>query len=133
MRRVPYFALSLALCLPLAGRAWAVEDLETCYKGSAAQQDGQHDLAISFYNQCIEWGDLTLGNLAIVLYNRGTSRQLKGDFEGADAVVTVLVSIDLEIGEFFFQGLSQLLKLGLVVSPQAVFDVKLHGESLSVN
>ncbi len=79
------FALALLFGAACAGRAEAVEDLEYCFNGSAAQQAGQHDLAISFYNQCIEWGDLNLGNLAIVLYNRGTSRQFLEDFEGAVA------------------------------------------------
>jgi len=78
-------ALAVLFATAFAGRLEAVEDLEYCYNGSAAQQAGQHDLAISFYNQCIEWGDLSLGNLAIVLYNRGTSRQFLEDFEGAAA------------------------------------------------
>lgn len=80
---LPLLLFAFILGSAASRSAGAIEDLEHCYNGSAAQQAGQHDLAISFYNQCIEWGDLSLGNLAIVLYNRGTSRQLLKDFEGA--------------------------------------------------
>ena len=45
---------------------------------------------------------------------------VESDFEGADAVVAALVSGDFEAGEFGFQRLSQLLKLGPVVSLLAI-------------
>jgi tetratricopeptide (TPR) repeat protein len=58
-------------------------DMAACYRGSAAQQEGQHALAISLYNECIAFADLPPETLAQVLTNRAASRQLTNDFEGA--------------------------------------------------
>lgn len=80
MRRFALLLLSIALA---AGAARAEEDMSACYEGSAAQTAGEHDLAIAYYNQCIEWGDLAPANLAIVLYNRATSHQILGDYARA--------------------------------------------------
>ena len=55
-----------------------------------------------------------------------------GDLEGADAVLAALVSGDLDLRVGGFHVLSQLLKLGPVVSPLAIFDVHLHGIALSI-
>jgi tetratricopeptide (TPR) repeat protein len=56
---------------------------DLCYRGTAAQQQDRHQLAISFYNECIAWAELPPETLALVLTNRATSRQLTKDFEGA--------------------------------------------------
>ena len=76
---------------PAAGaRAQSADDvatadtaMEACYRGSAAQQNNRHELAISFYNECIAFAELPPKTLALVLTNRATSRQLTNDFEGA--------------------------------------------------
>lgn len=57
--------------------------MEACYRGSAAQQHGQHQLAISFYNECVAWSELPPDTLAVVLANRATSRLQIEDLAGA--------------------------------------------------
>ena len=68
--------------------------MEACYRGSAAQQQDRHQLAISFYNECIAWAELPPETLALVLTNRATSRQLTNDFEGALRDYSEAIEID---------------------------------------
>ena len=57
--------------------------LEACHRGAAAQQQNRPVLAISLYNECIEWADLPSDTLALVLTNRAAARQATRDYEGA--------------------------------------------------
>ena len=84
--------LAVLFVLGAAGPGWAQaadeaeppdKPMEACYRGTAAQQQDRHQLAISFYNECIAWAELPPETLALVLTNRATSRQLTNDFEGA--------------------------------------------------
>ncbi len=70
--------------------------MEACYRGTAAQQQNRHQLAISFYNECIAWAELPPETLALVLTNRATSRQLTNDFEGALRDYGEAIEIDPE-------------------------------------
>lgn len=70
--------------------------MDACYRGSAAQQQGRHALAISLYNECVAWADLPPETLALVLTNRATSRQLTNDFEGAIRDYGEAIEIDPE-------------------------------------
>jgi tetratricopeptide (TPR) repeat protein len=70
--------------------------MDACYRGSAAQQLGRHELAISLYNECIAWAELAPETLALVLTNRATSRQLTNDFEGAVRDYGEAIEIDPE-------------------------------------
>jgi tetratricopeptide (TPR) repeat protein len=83
-------AALLVLGTATSGRAQSTEPaepqdkaMEACYRASAAQQQGRHEVAISFYNQCIAWAELPPETLALVLSNRATSRQRTNDFKGA--------------------------------------------------
>jgi tetratricopeptide (TPR) repeat protein len=84
--------LAVLFVLGAAGPGWVQaadvaeppeKPMEACYRGTAAQQQDRHQLAISFYNECIAWAELPPKTLALVLTNRATSRQLTNDFEGA--------------------------------------------------
>ena len=67
-----------------------------------------------------------------VLFQLGVEKlSVESHLERADPEIAFLVSDDLEVGKFFLQRLSQLLKLGPVVSLLTVFDVEFHREGLS--
>jgi tetratricopeptide (TPR) repeat protein len=87
-------ALGVVLGLAANGGARAQEDLSACYEGSAAQAAGDHELAIAHYNQCIRIGNLSFPNLAVVLYNRGTSFQFLGESEEAVRNFTRAIEIN---------------------------------------
>jgi len=94
-------ALLLVLAAAEPGQTQGSDDAETpdkameaCYRGSAAQQQDQHLLAISYYNECIAWSELPSETLALVLTNRATSRQLTNDFEGALRDYGAAIEID---------------------------------------
>jgi tetratricopeptide (TPR) repeat protein len=70
--------------------------MDACYRGSAAQRQGRHALAISLFNECVAWADLPPETLALVLTNRATSRQLTNDFEGAIRDYGEAIEIDPE-------------------------------------
>jgi len=67
-----------------------------CYRGAAAQQAGQHVLAISLYNECVAFAELPPATLAQVLINRANSRQLTNDLEGAIRDYDEAIEIDPE-------------------------------------
>lgn len=69
---------------------------EACYRGAAAQQQNQHHLAISYYNECLAWAELPSETLALVLTNRATSRQLTKDYQGALRDYDAAIEIDPE-------------------------------------
>lgn len=68
--------------------------MAACYRGSAAQKQGRHILAVSHYNECIAWADLPPETLALVLTNRATSRQRTGDLKGALRDYSEAIEID---------------------------------------
>lgn len=68
--------------------------MAACYRGSAAQQQGRHALAISLYNECVAFADPPPETLAQVLTNRATSRQLTNDLEGAIRDYGAAIEID---------------------------------------
>lgn len=70
--------------------------MAACYRGSAVQRLGQHQLAISLYNECLAFAELPPETLALVLTNRATSRQLSNDFEGAIRDYSEAIEIDPE-------------------------------------
>ena len=54
------------------------EEYEACYRGKAAQNSENHDLAIEQYTLCLDFGELKPGNRAVIYNNRGNAYFNKG-------------------------------------------------------
>ena len=72
-----------ALVLLAATGDAPIENLEYCFKGVAAQQAGDHGLAVEQITRCIERGALETPNLVVAHYNRGYAHAAAGDHEKA--------------------------------------------------
>ena len=92
MRPLVISVFAFLLAAPLQA-----EDLDLCYQGAAAQQDGDHEQAVQLYEVCLRDGDLSAPNKARVLYNRGTALQFLGRYEAA--LEDYGAAIDIEPGK----------------------------------
>ncbi len=72
----------VVLALHLAGSARA-EDLTFCNQGLGAVNAGNYDLAIDDFTRCLNEGDLTLGNQAVLFNNRGIAYYRKVEYDRA--------------------------------------------------
>jgi len=61
----------------------AAEELENCYMGQGAHEAGNYELAIAYYTECIETGDLSAFNLTTVYFNRANAHSDLNDFDQA--------------------------------------------------
>lgn len=92
MRRLgrTFFALvrgviPLASALLAAYGPAAADDLSYCRQGDRAQDTGDHDLAISHYTRCLDYGGLSNENRGVTFNNRGIAHASKGAYDGAIA------------------------------------------------
>ncbi len=79
----------------------AAEDLTFCQQGIGAREAGDHDLAISRYTHCLDYGDLTRGNRAVIFYNRGNAYKAKGAYDHAIADFDEAIRLDPGLAKAF--------------------------------
>lgn len=100
-----------ALALILMAAPARSENLENCERGYAASGTGNAAVAVVYYTQCLETGDLTPQSQALAYFNRGTSYHSDGRYDRAIADFGRVIGLEVDdAGAYNSRGIAYAAK-----------------------